>query len=327
MSDLLLEVKDLIIQFHLDNSVIYAVNNISFSLKKGSLLGIVGESGSGKSVTALSIMSLIKSPPGKVANGEIIFEGEDLLKKSSSEMRKIRGNRISMIFQDPMTSLNPVLTIGDQLTEAILLHQNVSKKVAIERAVEMMEKVRIPSPLARLKDYPHNFSGGMRQRIMIAMALACNPALLIADEPTTALDVTVQAQILELMKKLNEDFGSAIILITHDLGVVAGSCKEVLVMYAGNCVEYADVRTIFKNPSHPYTAGLLASIPRLNVSRKKKLEAIKGQPPVITSSPEGCTFYPRCNYRKDECKSNRILLEQIEEGHLVRCIRAKEIDF
>jgi len=327
MSDLLLEVKDLIIRFHVDRSVVYAVNDLNFTLKKGSVLGIVGESGSGKSVTALSIIGLIKCPPGKIERGEIIFQGEDLLKKSPSEMRKIRGNRISMVFQDPMTSLNPLLTIGDQLTEAVLLHQKVSRTQAVEKAIDMMKLVRIPSPEKRIRDYPHNFSGGMRQRVMIAMALSCNPSLLIADEPTTALDVTVQSQILDLMKKLNKDTGAAIILITHDLGIVSELCENVLVMYGGNCVEYSDVRSVFKNPLHPYTLGLLSSLPRIVGGEKKRLVSIKGQPPVLTALPEGCVFYPRCNYREDKCKDSQVLLHQSEPGHMVRCVRAGEISF
>lgn len=323
MSDLLLEIKDLTVHFETEESTIHAVNSLNFSIKPGDILGIVGESGSGKSVTALSIMRLIKCPPGNIKKGEIIFKGEDLLKKSSHEIRKIRGNEISMIFQDPMTSLNPVLTIGNQLTEAILLHQKVTKKEAIERAVEIMKKVRIPSPEERLSSYPHHFSGGMRQRIMIAMALSCNPSLLLADEPTTALDVTIQAQILELMRKLNKDTGSAIILITHDLGVVAEICRDVLVMYGGTCVEYSSVRDIFKKTSHPYTYGLLSSRPKMD--SKERLVPIKGQPPNITSVPGGCVFYPRCKYGEQKCTESPVPLEEIEPDHMVRCIRAKEI--
>ena len=321
----LLEVKHLNIHFNTDEGTVHAVNDLSFSLKKGENLGIVGESGSGKSVTALSIIRLIATPPGRIVSGEIIFRGEDLLKKKPDEIRKIRGNKISMIFQDPMTSLNPLLTVGDQIVEAILLHQKVNKKEASLIATEMMRKVKIPDPEARMYVYPHQFSGGMRQRIMIAMALCCNPDLLIADEPTTALDVTIQAQILHLMRELNSNSGASIILITHDLGIVAEVCQNVMVMYGGEAVEFAPVKTIFKNPAHPYTCGLLASRPKLNDKEKKPLVPIAGYPPDLFSIPRGCTFYPRCKYRSDRCNEERISLETLSPGHSVRCIRSKEL--
>ena len=324
-TDRLLEIKHLNIQFKTDEGTVHAVNDLSFSLKKGENLGIVGESGSGKSVTALSIIRLIATPPGRIVSGEIIFQGEDLLKKSPHEIRKIRGNKISMIFQDPMTSLNPLLTVGDQIIEAILLHQKVNKKEAFLIATEMMRKVKIPDPEARMHVYPHQFSGGMRQRIMIAMALCCNPDLLIADEPTTALDVTIQAQILHLMRELNSNSGASIILITHDLGIVAEVCQNVMVMYGGEAVEFAPVKTIFKNPAHPYTCGLLASRPKLNDKEKKPLVPIAGYPPDLFSIPRGCTFYPRCKYRSDRCNEERISLETLSPGHSVRCIRSKEL--
>ncbi len=324
-ADRLLEIKHLNIQFKTDEGTVHAVNDLSFSLKKGENLGIVGESGSGKSVTALSIIRLIAMPPGKITSGEILFNEEDLLKKKPDEIRKIRGNRISMIFQDPMTSLNPLLTAGDQIVEAILLHQKVNKKEAFLIATEMMRKVKIPDPGARMHVYPHEFSGGMRQRIMIAMALCCNPDLLIADEPTTALDVTIQAQILHLMRELNSNSGSSIILITHDLGIVSEVCQNVMVMYGGEAVEYAPVTEIFKNPAHPYTCGLLASRPKLNDKEKKPLVPVAGYPPDLFSPPRGCTFYPRCKYGTDRCNEERISLETLSPGHSVRCIRAKEL--
>ena len=315
--ELILEVKDLHTEFKTEEGVIKAVNGVSFKLGKGAILGIVGESGSGKSVTSLSIIRLIPEPPGKIVSGEIIFQGENLVTKSEEEMRKIRGNRIAMIFQDPMTSLNPVLTIGEQIAETIMVHEGLSKKEALKKAVEMLKKVRIPEPERRLRDYPHQFSGGMRQRVMIAIALSCNPDILIADEPTTALDVTIQAQILNLMKELNKDFGSAIILITHSLGVVAELCSEVLVMYAGEVQELSNVFTIFKNPLHPYTQGLLLSLPRLDI--KKRLVPIQGQPPNLAHLPEGCSFFPRCRYRLPECRDNKPKLREITYGHWVRC--------
>lgn len=314
----LLEVSGLKTYFYTEDGVVPAVDGVDFSLDKGETLGIVGESGCGKSVTSLSIMRLVPSPPGKIVSGQILFKGEDLVKKSEAGMRKIRGNDISMIFQEPMTSLNPVFTIGNQITEVIELHQGLSKQQAINKAIEMLKLVGIPSAEQRINEYPHQLSGGMRQRVMIAMALACNPELLIADEPTTALDVTIQAQILELMKDLKKKLGTAIILITHDLGVVAEMAENVLVMYAGKVVEYADVKSLFKDPKHPYTIGLLGSIPRLDVV-KKKLHVIKGVVPNPFEMPEGCRFNPRCDYAKDICRQKEPPLKELEGNRQVRC--------
>ncbi|HHV82522.1 MAG TPA: ABC transporter ATP-binding protein, partial [Tepidanaerobacter syntrophicus] len=290
MSKNLVEVKNLKTYFFTEDGVVPAVDGVDFSIKEGETLGIVGESGCGKSVTSLSILRLVPSPPGKIVNGEILFRGENLLQKSEAEMRKIRGNDISMIFQEPMTSLNPVFTVGEQIAEAIELHQGLNKKQAIDKAVEMLKLVGIPSAEKRVYDFPHQMSGGMRQRVMIAMALSCNPSLLIADEPTTALDVTIQAQILELMKDLKRKLNTSIMLITHDLGVVAEMAENVLVMYAGKVVEYADVRTIFKEPKHPYTIGLMESIPRLDQPREK-LYVIEGTVPNPFDMPKGCRFH------------------------------------
>lgn len=317
MSDNLVEVKNLKTYFFTDDGVVPAVDGVDFSIKKGETLGIVGESGCGKSVTSLSLLRLVPNPPGKIVEGEMYFKGENLLEKSESEMRKIRGNDISMIFQEPMTSLNPVFTVGEQITEAIELHQGLNKKDALAKAVEMLKLVGIPSAEQRVHEYPHQMSGGMRQRVMIAMALSCNPALLIADEPTTALDVTIQAQILELMKDLKERLGTAIMLITHDLGVVAEMAENVLVMYAGKVVEYADVRTIFSNPQHPYTIGLLGSIPRLD-QPKEKLYVIEGVVPNPFNMPTGCRFHPRCPEAREICKSREPELLQLD-GRQVRC--------
>ncbi len=314
----LLEVKDLQTNFYSEDGVVRAVNGLSFDLEPGSTLGIVGESGSGKSVTSLSIMRLIPNPPGRIEGGSILFRGQELLTKSEAEMRKIRGHEIAMIFQDPMTSLNPVLTVGDQIAETVRLHLKLGRKEAMQRAVEMLRLVRIPSPEGRVHDYPHQFSGGMRQRVMIAMALSCDPSLLIADEPTTALDVTIQAQILDLMRELQERRNSAIILITHDLGVVAEICQRVLVMYAGNMVEYGTADQIFKDPKHPYTQGLLESVPRLDDRESKRLIPIEGQPPNLLRMPPGCAFAPRCKYRMPIC-DEPVPLYDFGEGHVARC--------
>jgi len=324
VEDCLLEVKNLRTYFFTDEGIVKAVDDVSFGLKKGESLGIVGESGSGKSVTALSIMRLIQDPPGKIVGGEIIFRGEDLLKKKEEEMREVRGNKISMIFQDPMTSLNPVFTIGDQIMEAIILHQKLDKVSARKKAIEMLELVRIPEASKRIDEYPHQFSGGMRQRVMIAIALSCSPEILIADEPTTALDVTIQAQIIELIKQLQKELGMSLILITHDMGIVAETCKNVLVMYAGKVVEFADVRTIFKKPSHPYTIGLLESVPRLDV-RKERLKAIEGQPPDLVALPSYCYYAERCPYKTDRCLEEIPDLIEVEPGHYSRCFYAKGI--
>ncbi|TGE32357.1 ABC transporter ATP-binding protein [Desulfosporosinus sp. Sb-LF] len=318
--ELLLQVKDLRTHFYTEAGVVKAVDGVNLEINKGETLGVVGESGSGKSITAMSIMRLIPVPPGKIVSGEIIFNGKDLLKTSESEMMKIRGNEIAMIFQDPMTSLNPVLTVGDQIMEAIVLHQNVGRSEAKKKAIEMLKKVGIPEAESRVKNYPHQFSGGMRQRVMIAMALSCNPKLLVADEPTTALDVTIQAQILDLMNNLKKDFGTAIMLITHDLGVVAELCQKVLVMYAGNTVEYTDAKSLFAMPKHPYTWGLLGSLPKLEESEKQRLEPIEGQPPDLRHLPQGCNFAPRCKHKKPLCEQQKPALHEIEPGHFVSCL-------
>ncbi len=326
----ILEVKDLQTSFFTERGEVKAVNHIDFDLYHGRTLGIVGESGCGKSVTSLSIMRLIPNPPGKTVGGEILYKGKDLLKLPIEQMRKIRGNEVSMIFQEPMTSLNPVFTVGNQLIEAILLHQDLSKKEAINKAIEMLRLVGIPAPDKRILDYPHQLSGGMRQRVMIAMALSCNPQILIADEPTTALDVTIQAQILDLLRDLQQKVGMAIMLITHDLGVIAEMAHEVVVMYAGNVVERAPVKDIFANPKHPYTKGLLNSIPVLSKDptgkvKKSRLEPIPGIVPSLLDLPKGCRFQERCKYVKDACKVDEPVLRPIGDGRQVRCIRAEEI--
>lgn len=317
-NELLLKLEDLKTYFYTEDGVVKAVDGVTFEIYKGETLGVVGESGCGKSVTSLSIMRLIPTPPGKIAGGQIWFDGENLATKTDAEMRKIRGNDISMIFQEPMTSLNPVFTVGHQIAEAILLHQKVSKKVALDKSIEMLTKVGIPLPEKRVDEYPHQLSGGMRQRVMIAMALSCNPKLLIADEPTTALDVTIQAQILELMKELKDEFNTAIMLITHDLGVVAEVCQRVAVMYAGKVVEYADVETIFGHPRHPYTWGLLRSIPKLD-GHVKRLEVIDGVVPNPLHLPRGCAFHPRCRFARESCREREPEITEIRSGHSVRC--------
>lgn len=329
----ILEVKNLQTSFFTEGGEIKAVDGVSFDLYKGKTVGIVGESGCGKSVTSLSIMRLIPSPPGKIVGGEINYQGKNLLNLSMNEMRKIRGNEISMIFQEPMTSLNPVYTVGNQLVEAILLHQDLSKSAAIDKAVEMLRLVGIPAPEKRIKDYPHQLSGGMRQRVMIAMALSCNPQILIADEPTTALDVTIQAQILDLLRDLQQKVGMAIMLITHDLGVVAEMAHEVVVMYAGKVAERAPVKDIFKNPQHPYTRGLLNSIPVLSKDptgkiKKSRLEPIPGIVPNLLQLPQGCRFQERCKFVTDACKGTEPELRALGLGsaeavaHQVRCVHA-----
>lgn len=328
----ILEVQNLETSFFTEEGVVKAVDNVSFNVYKGRTLGIVGESGCGKSVTSLSIMRLIPNPPGKITGGKIIYKNQNLLDLPSSEMRKIRGNEISMIFQEPMTSLNPVFTIGNQIMETIQLHQKLSKKDARLKAIEMLTLVGIPSPDKRIDDYPHQLSGGMRQRVMIAMALSCNPDILIADEPTTALDVTIQAQILELLKGLQEKVGLGIILITHDLGVVAEVCDDVVVMYAGKVAEQGTVYDIFNNPKHPYTKGLLNSIPTLSQDptgkiKKKRLETIPGIVPNLLHLPQGCRFQDRCTYVKDECRGQEPELRAIERSadhieHSIRCTQS-----
>ncbi|MDR9392098.1 MAG: ABC transporter ATP-binding protein [Trueperaceae bacterium] len=327
-SERLLDVVDLQTYFDTDEGTVKAVDGVSFHIDKGETLGVVGESGSGKSVTSLSTMRLIPQPPGRFAGGRIEFEGRNLLTLSEAEMRKIRGNEISMIFQEPMTSLNPVYTVGDQISEAIQLHQGKTRRQGMKMATEMLDLVGIPEPGKRVKNYPHQMSGGMRQRVMIAMALSCSPKLLIADEPTTALDVTIQAQILDLMRSLQEEIGMSILFITHDLGVVAEVADRVVVMYAGRAVEEASVGDIYANPRMPYTRGLLNSIPRVDkvAEHQERLEAIPGNVPNPLSLPQGCAFHPRCKYADDVCTTAIPPLEDVGDGHMVRCVRQAEID-
>lgn len=317
----ILEVKNLQTHFKTDAGIVKAVNGVSFTVDKGETVGIVGESGCGKSVTNLSIMKLIPSPPGKIVGGEVLFEGKNILDLPESELRKIRGNKISMIFQDPMTSLNPFLRISTQMIETIQLHEkDVSKEEAKKRSIEMLQKVGIPAAEKRIDSYPHQFSGGMRQRVMIAMALSCNAQVLIADEPTTALDVTIQAQILELIQDISKDFGTAVILITHDLGVVAGMCDKVCVMYAGKVVEQAYTHELYSNPAHPYTSGLIQSVPRMDTQNKQeKLFSIEGQPPNVIDLPPCCPFHPRCHKTMEVCKCALPPTYKISEDHYVNC--------
>lgn len=319
--DTILQVDNLVTTFQSAGKTIRAVDDCSFKVTKGKTLGIVGESGSGKSVTSLSIMGLIPNPPGKIASGKIIFEGQNLLELSEEEIRAIRGNKISMIFQEPMTSLNPVYTIGNQISEVFILHKGATRKQARELSIEMLKQVRISSPEKRIDDYPHQLSGGMRQRVMIAMALACKPHLLIADEPTTALDVTIQSQILALMNQLQEENNMGIILITHDFGVVAQTCDDVAVMYAGRIVEKASSRDIFSNPKHPYTQSLLAAIPKLG-EKRDRLNTIPGVVPSLGNLPKGCRFQDRCSKVSSECKITEPFLEEKEKNRLVACFKA-----
>lgn len=316
-NSILLSVRNLKTYFYSEGAVVKAVDDVSFDLKKGETLGIVGESGSGKSVTNLSILRLIPYPPGKIVGGEVNFNGQDLMKLSENEIRKIRGKRIAMIFQDPMTSLNPFMKVGAQLTEITELHEGLSKAAARKKAIEMLELVGISDAARRIDDYPHQFSGGMRQRVMIAMALSCKPELLIADEPTTALDVTIQAQILELIKDLKEKTGTSIILITHDLGLVAGMTDHIAVMYAGKIIEYAPTTELFSSPHHPYTQGLLKSVPD-PLNQQEKLFQIPGLPPDLTNLPVGCPFSPRCAYVTDKCKEFPPI-KQINDQHFSVC--------
>jgi oligopeptide transport system ATP-binding protein len=314
----LLEVKGLKTRFFTEDGVVHAVNGISYGLEEGASLGIVGESGCGKSVGVLSVMRLIPEPPGKIVGGEVLFEGRDMLKMDPEDVRAIRGNRIAMVFQDPMTSLNPVLTVGRQIDEALELHMGMDKHQARERTVELLEMVGIPEAADRADDYPHQFSGGMRQRVMIAMGLSCNPRVLIADEPTTALDVTIQAQIIELVKRLKDDIGMAIIWITHDLGIVAGLAEKVIVMYAGYIVERASVKDVYGDPRHPYTIGLLGSLPRLDEIRER-LFSMRGLPPDLIDLKPGCPFAPRCDYVIDRCWEETPFLEPVAIGHEIAC--------
>jgi oligopeptide transport system ATP-binding protein len=315
----LLEVKGLRTEFHTQDGVVKAVDGVSFYVDEGETLGIVGESGCGKSVSLLSVMRLIPQPPGKIAAGEVLFEGVDLLKLSDEEIRKVRGNKIAMIFQDPMTFLNPVLTIGRQISEALELHIGMNKKQARERSAELLAMVGIAEAESHLDDYPHQFSGGMRQRVMIAMSLACNPQILIADEPTTALDVTIQAQIVDLVKRLRDSIGLAVIWITHDLGVIAGLADRMMVMYAGHVVEEAAVKELYANPRHPYTLGLLGSLPRLDELREDRLTSIEGLPPDLIDLPPGCPFEPRCVYAVAKCLEERPELEPVAPRHTIAC--------
>ena len=325
MSEKILEVKDLVVEFKTDQGPVTAVNGVSFDVYRGRTLGIVGESGSGKSVSALSVMGLIPNPPGRIKSGIIKYRGDNLLDYSGSKMRHIRGNKIAMIFQEPMTSLNPVFTVGNQIEEVLALHQQeLSKEARREKGIEMLKLVGIPSPEKRYKEYPHQLSGGMRQRVMIAMALACEPDILIADEPTTALDVTIQAQILELMNKLQDDLGMGIIMITHDLGVVAETCDDVAVMYCGKIVERSDVKSIFNNPRHPYTKGLLESIPSFDSTAdvaKGRLPTIEGMVPSLFELPEGCSFQDRCEFSDESCRGGKgsPILKEKAIGHDVSC--------
>lgn len=322
MSEFLLDVKNVKTHFFTDKGVVKAVDGVDFKIKKGETLGIVGESGSGKSVTSMSVMQLVEEP-GETVEGTIVFKGDDLLKKSVKEMQAIRGNEISMIFQEPMTSLNPVFKIGEQIMEVLMLHQDMNKEQARNKAIEMLRIVGLPRAERVVDDYPHQLSGGMRQRVMIAMALACEPSLLIADEPTTALDVTIQAQILKLMNDLKKELGTAIMLITHDLGVVAQMADHVIVMYCGKVVEDAPVEELFENPHHPYTKGLMKSIPSLE-DDKSRLDSIEGMVPHPLHLPEGCYFEPRCPYAIEKCKTHKPELNEIAPGHKVSCFVATE---
>ena len=319
----LLEIKNLKTHFFTHEGTVKAVDGVSFKINQGETLGIVGESGSGKSVTALSVMRLIPYPPGKIVGGEIYFEGKNLLKLGDNEIRKMRGKKISMIFQEPMTSLDPVFTIGHEIGEVIQLHQGLNKEETRKKSIEMLKIVGMPDVEKRIDNYPHELSGGMRQRVMIAMALSCNPTLLIADEPTTALDVTIQAQILRLINDLKNKFGASVMLITHDLGVIAEMCDKVAVMYAGHIVEYTDVYTLFNNPLHPYTKGLSKSIPRMDVETEH-LDAIPGIVPNLLDLPSGCPFYPRCDFSFKRCVEEMPELLEVENSHLVKCHLVKK---
>jgi oligopeptide/dipeptide ABC transporter ATP-binding protein len=321
----ILDVRGLVTAFDTDAGQVVAVDGVSFQARRGRTLGIVGESGCGKSVTALSIMRLLPQPMGRILGGEILFDGRDLLRLPAEEMFKVRGGSIGMIFQEPMTALNPVHTIGRQLSEVFLLHKTRDRQEALRLSVGMLEKVGIPSPEVRVSEYPHQLSGGMRQRVVIAMALACRPQLVIADEPTTALDVTIQAQILDLMQELQRDLGMSIILITHDLGVIADMCDDVIVMYAGRVAESGPVHAIFEQPTHPYTRGLLDSIPRLDHPRKQRLRVIEGMVPALRDLPPGCRFQNRCPYAIPQCREGQPPLELVGEDHRAACIRWQEV--
>ncbi|MBM4405636.1 MAG: ABC transporter ATP-binding protein [Chloroflexi bacterium] len=317
--NLLLDVQDLRTYFYTHAGTVKAVDGVSWQLNEGETLALVGESGSGKSVSALSVMRLIPSPPGKIVSGKILFQGKDLLKLDQKGIRSVRGNKMAMVFQEPMTSLNPVLTIRRQLTETLELHLNMSKKAAKDRAIELLGMVGIPDAARRVDDYPHQFSGGMRQRVMIAIALACNPKLIIADEPTTALDVTIQAQVLEVIKNLSERFNTAVMIITHNLGIVARHADRVNVMYAGHIIETASAKDTYADPAHPYTLGLLQSVPRLDEPRKHRLVPIEGSPPDLTNLPKGCPFRPRCTFAVDRCAEENPALMPVGDKHWAAC--------
>ena len=321
----LLEVKDLQTHFFTMDGVVRAVDGVSYDLQEGETLGLVGESGCGKSVSALSLMRLIPDPPGKIVNGEVYLDGEDILKIDMDDMRNIRGAKMSMVFQEPMTSLNPVLTVERQLTETLQLHKGMGKAESRRESINLLARVGIPDPEQRIKQYPHQFSGGMRQRVMIAMALSCNPRLIIADEPTTALDVTIQAQILELMKSLTTEFGVALIVITHNLGVVARYADRVNIMYAGRIIERGTALEIYSNPRHPYTVGLLRSVPRLDLPRRAKLDPIEGQPPDLVRLPQGCAFRARCRWAIDKCATDTPVLEETSPNHWSACWRSEDL--
>ena len=318
MAESILEVRNLEIRYVTDEETVCAVNDISFSLEKGESIGLVGETGAGKTTTALGIMGLVPDPPGEIVGGSVLFEGQDLLQMPEKNLREIRGGKISMIFQDPMTSLNPVMTVGEQIAEVVLLHSKMSKGEARKKAMEMLEQVGIPG--GRCDDYPHQFSGGMKQRVMIAIALACSPELLIADEPTTALDVTIQAQVLELMRNLKQEYGTSLILITHDLGVVAKICDKVAVVYAGEIIEYGTLKDIYTDKRHPYTIGLFDSLPDIE-NEAAELKVIQGMVPDPSCLPEGCKFHPRCPYAEEGCKHGRMEPVSVSETHMVRCGR------
>lgn len=320
----LLEIKNLRTYFYTEEGIVKAVDGLDLELHEGETLAVVGESGCGKSVTSLSVLRLIPTPPGKIESGEILFRGEDLLKKTEKEMRRIRGNEISMIFQEPLTSLNPVFTVGRQISESLILHRGMSKKDAHNEAIRLLKLVGLPNPEKTVNDYPHQLSGGMRQRVMIAMALSCEPSILIADEPTTALDVTIQAQILRLLAKLKEQIHTAVILITHDLGIVAQVAQNVVVMYAGEAVEYSDVEAVFEKPLHPYTEGLLKSIPVIG-EEKERLYSIEGMVPSQKNYPKGCRFAPRCEYATERCHAEKPELVTIPGGRRVRCFKYGEV--
>ena len=320
MADNILEIKDLVIEYHTDDAVIHALNGVSLTVRRGETIGLVGETGAGKTTIAKSIMRILQVPPAKYCGGSIVFDGQDVLTLTEKEMRKIRGNKISMIFQDPMTALNPVQRIGDQIAEAVSLHNPVKKAEAKIRAVEMLEMVGIPAE--RYGEYPHQFSGGMKQRVVIAMALACNPTMLLADEPTTALDVTIQAQVLEMMSGLKEKFGTSVIMITHDLGIVAETCDSVAVVYAGEIIEYGTSEDIFDRTAHPYTVGLFNSLPQLD-STEPRLKPINGLMPDPARLPTGCKFHDRCPYATDECSQKVPEVTEVSPGHLVKCLKVR----